>query len=110
MAVTGAIQYSVETDDSAIVDTMRRNIEARISFQKETKKGPSTIEFGEAVIDFRIEGTTLTLLLPAGDGHSLRIDRAVMALAEIPMEELHRIRLTRRRQFRRTENGLQEIG
>jgi radical SAM family uncharacterized protein/radical SAM-linked protein len=110
MAVTGAIEYSVETDDAAIVETMRRNIEARISFQKETKKGSSTIEFGEAVIDFRIEGTTLTLLLPAGDGHSLRIDRAVMALAEIPMEELHRIRLTRRRQFRRTENRLEEIG
>ncbi len=109
MAVTRAMEYSAEMEGPAAVETMKRNIEARITFYKETKKGHSTIGFDEAVLDARIDGTTASLLLPAGGEHSLRIDRAVMALAETALEDLHRIRLTRRRQFRRTESGLAEI-
>lgn len=109
MAVTRAIEYSVETDEPSIALTMKRNIESRIPFIKETKKGPSTVGFAEAVLDARIDGGTISLLLPAGDENSLRIDRAVMVLAELSMEELHRIRLARRRQFRKTESALEEI-
>jgi len=109
MAVTGAIEYSVETDDGAIIAIIKRNIESRIPFTRETKKGTSEITFDDAVLEAGFDNEGVRLMLSAGDANALRIDRAVMALAELPAGELHRVRLTRLRLFRITESGPVEI-
>jgi len=109
MAVTGAIEYSVETDDGAIIAIIKRNIESRIPFTRETKKGTSELTFDDAVLEAGFDNEGVRLMLSAGDANALRIDRAVMALAELPAGELDRVRLTRLRLFRITESGPVEI-
>jgi hypothetical protein len=109
MAVTGAIEYSVETDDEEILAIITRNVESRITFTRETKKGTSELAFADAVLRARFDNKGVRLMLTAGDANALRIDRAVMALAEIQAGELYRVRLTRLRLFRLTESGPVEI-
>ncbi|HNU92675.1 MAG TPA: TIGR03960 family B12-binding radical SAM protein [Spirochaetota bacterium] len=109
MALTGAMEYAAVTEDGEILSAMRRNVESRVSFTREAKKGTVELAFDDAVLKAEFDDEGLRLLLSTEEAKALRIDRAVMALAEISADRLHRVRLIRLRQFRLTEAGPLEI-
>lgn len=108
MKITCAADFEIDTEDRTLIDKLIYNLEHRKDFIKKIKNVEKTVPFDAAVLYYDTnEETTdtvekrkkITIRLSVGSENSVRIDDAVLTLAETEYHDFYKLRITKVRQY-----------
>ena len=111
MGIIKMVEYKINSQKANFIEKIKENLDNKIAFYKE--EGPKKIKlpFSEVVFsfDFFTSGTFF-LKLFIGRKNSLRIDKVILSLAEIKIEEFYHFRVIKTGQFYESSNNFIKIG
>ncbi len=108
MSITSAVEYSISVDDESSPVFMD-NLDNKISFQKETKKGIKRISFDDAIISYSLKNNMVSMIIKTGTEDSARIDNIALTLAGQGSEGLYRFHIVKQNQFMIIDGALIDI-
>ncbi|MCP4133363.1 MAG: TIGR03960 family B12-binding radical SAM protein [bacterium] len=111
MALTAAVDYRVELEDTALFEKILVNLEAKINFVKKTKKGEKELLFDDVICLYTIdEPGRFTLRLFTATEGSMRIDKVLLFLAGVDAAELYQFRMVKMEQYKRVGEEFVPVG
>ena len=116
MSITSGTYFEAEIEDGIFYDNIIKNLELKKDFVKENEKGKKNIGFNDAVLEYDIQGkisdtgkNKILLKLRVGNENSVRIDNAILSLAEAGYADFYKFRILKLKQFRTDNGDLKEI-
>lgn len=101
-----AASYEVICGDEIIMAKVSQNLDEKISFTKQTKKGEKIIAFSDVMLSYTIDGKNkLTMQIKAGQEGGLRVDAIMIQLAQADYNNIHLFKMKKTGQYLIAENG-----
>lgn len=109
MAITGAMEFQIIIQDKRDLENIAAGLSNRIDFIKETKDGMKNIVFTNAIKNWHITDNALNITIFVGNENSVRIDKVLLSLAGLDMNDFYKFEVIKLRQFRSDMDGVAEI-